>query len=247
MATSKAWRVLKDPSIPVGLPQDQPSTVALSLVASPVMNATPEPTLETFRWDGPSPGYRVRLSSPDLGGLLGQLRMTTQTLQEELEASGAALADDPVITDAKVEVESIDADGSPLPLGRYGEPDDAESSTSEPAHILLEGRPLQVRVLQLKDDGVFFSLDADALLGEPGKSLGKTYLDHDDFIIKPDSYKFVPFHPVERHTRFIAVVASYQDSSTVVWRATHRIQSEGRAYPLLVALGADGISIKSED
>lgn len=250
MATSKAWKVLKDPSIPVGLPQDQPSTVALSLVAAPVMNATSEPALEQPPLGDVSPGYRVRLSSTDLGGLLGQLRMTTRTLQAELEASGAALPDHPVVEkggDAKAEVESIDHAGNTRPLGRYGEPATTEDSPPEPGPTALEGSPLRVRVFQLKDDGVFLSLDIDALLDRPDKSLGKTYLDHDDFVIKPDSYRFVPFHGVQPHTRFIAVVASYQDPNADRWRAVHRIQSEGRVYPLLVALDADGIRIKSED
>lgn len=250
VATSKAWQVLRDPSLPVGLPQDQPSTIALSIVASPVMNATSEATLEPHDEEQLKAGYRVRLSSSDLRGLLGQLRMTTQTLQKELGDSGELPPGDPVAADdgnADVQLESINAVGHIRAVGEYLAPGEVKSPEIQANPLGGEGSPLKIAVIQLKDDGVFLSLDADALWASPDRSLGKTYRDHDEFVIRPGSYKFVPFHQVQRDTRFIAVAARYQDVSRVTWRAVHRIQPHGRSYPLLVELGDSGISIKSED
>lgn len=250
VATSKAWQVLRDPSLPVGLPQDQPSTIALSIVASPVMNATSEATLEPDDEEQLTAGYRVRLSSSDLRGLLGQLRMTTQTLQKELGESGELPPGAPVAADdsnADVQLESINAAGHIRAVGDYLAPGEIISPEIQANPLGGEGSPLKIAVIQLKDDGVFLSLDADALWASPDRSLGKTYRDHDEFVIRPGSYKFVPFHQVQRDTRFIAVAARYQDVSGVTWRAVHRIQPHGRSYPLLVELGDSGISIKSED
>lgn len=250
MATSKAWQVLKDPSLPVGLPQDQPSTIALSIVASPAMNATSESTLEPDDQEQSMAGYRIRLSSSDLRGLLGQLRMTTQTLQKELEESGELLPGPPVAASdsrADAQLESIDVVERARAVGEYLGSGEIMSPENHASTLGGEGSPLKVAVIQLKDDGVFLSLDADALWASPDRSLGKTYRDHDEFVIRPGSYKFVPFHQVKRETRFIAVAARYQDVSRVTWRAVHRIQPEGRSYPLLVELGDSGISIKSED
>lgn len=37
-ATSKAWQVIRDPSIPVGYPEEQPTRIDLSMVAEPNVN-----------------------------------------------------------------------------------------------------------------------------------------------------------------------------------------------------------------
>ncbi|WP_235040361.1 type VI secretion system lipoprotein TssJ [Vreelandella profundi] len=41
-ATGKTWQVLRDPSIPVGYPEDRPTTVDMSMIAEPNVNPNVE-------------------------------------------------------------------------------------------------------------------------------------------------------------------------------------------------------------
>lgn len=89
----KTGRVLMDPSIPVGAPDDQPTQIALSLYASAYVNPNPvsasaadsaavvdEPTEEKLIGEGP---YSVSFNGATKGELISGLRALLDHLQGE--------------------------------------------------------------------------------------------------------------------------------------------------------------------
>lgn len=255
-AMKKTMKVLKDPSIPVGELRDQPSQVALSLYAStdvnPNLYVPAEPAPAEGEEDTP---YRVNLSSDNLSSLLGQLKATAQILEGELQARDKSATESASISVEESQAELKESsrivsggDGVARQVGQYRAEGHALEPESLPAAAgKRQASPVAVKVIQLKDDGVFLGADADALIDKPEKALGKTYVDHDEYVIKPDEFKFVRFFPVKQATHFIAVVASYHDTESVTWKAVRRIEPTGGRYPLLVSFDEHGVKIKSED
>ncbi|MEL1266373.1 type VI secretion system lipoprotein TssJ [Pseudoxanthomonas putridarboris] len=251
----KTLKVLKDPSIPVGELKDQPSQVALSINASAGVNPNlyvPAEELPSTDEDTP---YRVNLSSDDLGDLLTQLKATTQVLEGEMQARQKAGAPVALGSPKVVQADGVGSsatleagDGVARQVGQYREGSNPVVDTGSPA--LARSRnasPISIQVFQLKDNGLFLSADSDALAANPEKVLGKSYVDHDEYVIKPNEFKFVRFYPVKSTTHFIGVVASYHDTDSVTWKDVLRIEPTGGKYPLLVSLDEHGVKIKSED
>lgn len=298
-ASKKMMQIAKDPSTPVGELRDQPSQVALSMVASKDMNPNVYQPVEASA-PGTELPYSVSLSGDDLADLAQQLKVTLKQVQGEMKAatsveaassiddeateSGAdageteadvaeghseTSADESDVPDiaAQSESESVEdveadateeaatevesnGDGVPRQVGQYREArggDTDDEQTRPDARSGRNANPVEVTVYQLKDDGRFLSADFDQLRADPKQALGKTYLEHDDFVVRPGQFKFVRFFPVKEQTQFIAVVASYEDIDSIVWKAIARIEPTGGRYPLLVSLGKHGVRIQKED
>lgn len=108
----------------------------------------------------------------------------------------------------------------------------------------LKGTPLAFKIIQLKDDSLFKGADNETLVAKLKKTLGTTYLVHDDYEIEPGVFKFVEAEEIKNNTRFIAVLASYHDMEYAVTRAITRVKSRGKEYHILVHFQAKGCSIK---
>lgn len=257
-AMKKTLQVLKDPGIAVGEPRDQPSQVALSLVTSAGVNPNAFAQEELASPRDEAVPYRVNLSSDDLSSLLGQLKATTDILHAEFQAThghgpgtgSIAIEEGPPEQEPTRHIVN-EGDGAARQVGQYR--DGASKPDGEPAvspATTMQARqanPIAVKVFELKDNGMFLAADADALMDKPEKTLGKTYVDHDEYVLRPDEFKFVRFHTVKPATHFIAVVAAYQDIHSVNWKAVWRIEPTGGRYPLLVSLDEHGVTIKGED
>lgn len=260
-AMKKTLQVLKDPSIAVGELKDQPSQVALSMVTSDAVNPNAFAQQEPASSGDDAEPYRVNLSSDDLGSLLGQLKATTDILQSEFQAKHGHTPDTVSVAVEEAQPEQDPAshiigggDGVARQVGQYraedSDPDAAPDGALETPVIPVQARqasPIAVKVFELKDNGVFLAADAEALMDKPEKALGKTYVDHDEYVLKPDEFKFIRFHAVKPATHFIAVVAAYQDIDSVNWKAVRRIEPTGGRYPLLVSLDEHGVTIKAEE
>jgi type VI secretion system protein VasD len=300
-ASKKMMQIAKDPNTPVGELRDQPSQVALSMVASKDMNPNVYQPVEASV-PGTELPYSVSLSGDDLADLAQQLKVTLKQVQGEMKATASAevassiddevpdgeadtgeteadvaedhsemSADESDVSDMAAQDESglveeteADAteeavaatevedhgDGVPRQVGQYREARGGDTDDEQARPDARSGRnanPVEVTVYQLKDDGRFLSADFDQLRADPKQALGKTYLEHDDFVMRPGQFKFVRFFPVKEQAQFIAVVASYEDIDSIVWKAIARIEPTGGRYPLLVSLGKHGVRIQKED
>ena len=286
-ASKKMMQIAKDPSTPVGELRDQPSLVALSMVAAKDMNPNVHQPVQGSVAGTKLP-YSVSLSGDDLADLAEQLKVTLRQVQGELNTAGSPSDDieaepvstneategddsrmqaeagiDEVATDADAESdadENADAegpqeaeerdDGVARQVGEYrdaldGDSDDEQQTSDERSS--RNANPVEIAVYQLKDDGRFLSADFDLLHDDPKEALGKTYLDHDEFVMRPGQFKFARFFPVKEQAQFIAIVASYEDIDSIVWKAIARIEPTGGRYPLLVSLDKHGVSIQKEE
>ncbi|EMN5132521.1 type VI secretion system lipoprotein TssJ [Burkholderia contaminans] len=264
----KTGQVLMDPSIQVGVDDDQPTQIGLSLYADhdvnpngqdqvPGLDATDEQDAE----DGP---YAVRFVSASKPELLENLQLLIEQLRTGADASafvarpaagvgapserpGAGQSSEQVIVPPLPNTGIAGRQG--LELGQYdasGRRYSFASSTARSKLTKPPGTPIAFKVVQLKDDSVLLNADPDQLRKDLKKTLGSTYLAADDYLLLPGQFKFVPFGEVRAGTRFIAAIADFHDANAVAWKQVMAIEPKGRKYSLLVKLSETRVSLRRE-
>lgn len=107
-----------------------------------------------------------------------------------------------------------------------------------------ESSPVQLQVIYLNEDSQFLSLDYDQFLSEgPEKTLGKNYIDHQDYTIMPGQFKPQSTIKLDPQTRFIGVVAHYAWIDGSQWAALTDVNAIGEKMPLLIHIAANEVSI----
>lgn len=229
---SKLGQVVIDPSIPVGAPGNQPTQIALSLYATRAVNPNPlsvslapEPSIDA----SPS-AYAVTVSASSQLELNDKL----QAVLDQLQSSTLV-----PISDATAPL--MKAWESPG-LGSYNDP---MMTLTEPVQPVSDGptpeelaTPIAFKVLQLKDDSLLRNASFTALEVDLKRALGSTYIKEDDYVLQPGEFRFITYQPLDEATRFVAVIAGYQDTTheTTRWKQALRLEPTGRTYALLVHL-----------
>ncbi|RQZ58177.1 type VI secretion system lipoprotein TssJ [Burkholderia sp. Bp9004] len=264
----KTGQVLMDPSIQVGVDDDQPTQIGLSLYADhdvnpngqhqvPGFDATDEQDAE----DGP---YAVRFVSANKPELLENLQLLLEQLRTGADASTfvarpaagvgapsahprAGQSSEQVIVPPLPNTGIVGPQG--LELGQYdanGRRHSFAPSTARSRLAKPPGTPIAFKVVQLRDDSVLLNADPDQLRKDLKKTLGSTYLAADDYLLLPGQFKFVPFGEVRDGTRFIAAIADFHDGNAVAWKQVMPIEPKGRKYSLLVKLSETRVSLTRE-
>ncbi|VAW50063.1 hypothetical protein MNBD_GAMMA04-1202 [hydrothermal vent metagenome] len=114
------------------------------------------------------------------------------------------------------------------------------------SHAVL-GTPTSIKVFQLTDDSMLLSADQESLNKDIDVALGKTYLDHSDFVITPGAFKFVDFEKIHEKTRFIGVVANYRNSNHSTWKQVIKLDLKDRKQALFIHLTQQSVFVRSED
>ncbi|WP_321884115.1 type VI secretion system lipoprotein TssJ [Burkholderia cepacia] len=270
----KTGQVLMDPSIQVGVDDDQPTQIGLSLYADHDVNPNGQHQVPEFdvtdeqdAEDGP---YAVRFVSASKPELLENLELLVKQLRAGADASafvarpaagvGAPVArpragqsSEQVMVPPLPTVPPLPNMGAAgrqgLELGQYdanGRRHSFASSTAQSRPAKAPGTPVAFKVLQLKDDSVLLNADPDQLRKDLKKTLGSTYLAADDYLLLPGQFKFVPFGEVRDGTRFIAAIADFHDANAVAWKQVMPIEPKGRKYSLLVKLSETSVSLTRE-
>lgn len=241
----KVGQVVMSPSIQVGGPGDQPSQFALSLHASRTVNPNAGSLVEepdATSAEGRAP-YSVSLNAGS------QLELTDklQTLLDQLYTAAPALSPVSVNTYDDLQMSPIER----TPLGDYADP---HVSLSVPGHTVPPppepeqiATPIAFKVLQLKDDSLLLNASQEALALDLKKALGSTYIQDNDYLLKPGQFKFVNFQSVDEDARYLAVIASYHQPSAARWKQVFRVEPKGRKYALLVQLDDAHVEFKGED
>ncbi|RQT16334.1 type VI secretion system lipoprotein TssJ [Burkholderia contaminans] len=264
----KTGQVLMDPSIQVGVDDDQPTQIGLSLYADhdvnpngqdqvPGLDATDEQDAE----DGP---YAVRFVSANKPELLENLQLLIEQLRTGADASAfvarpaagvGAPSERPGVGQSSEQVivpplpNTGIAGRQGLELGQYdanGRRHSFAPSTAQSRLAKPPGTPIAFKVVQLKDDSVLLNADPDQLRKDLKKTLGSTYLAADDYLLLPGQFKFVPFGEVRDGTRFIAAIADFHDANAVAWKQVMPIEPKGRKYSLLVKLSETRVNLTRE-
>jgi type VI secretion system protein VasD len=228
-ALGKMFQVLKDPSIPVGAPEDVPTELAISIHVSPTLNGIADNGESAEAAPGelePGP-FTVSLSANDPHALTEKVASLFSHLQAQYP-------------------ESVPADESPL--GDYEVATTAlERPDATPSHGPQLASPIAVKVLQLRDDSLLLNSVYQQLAPDPAKALRGTYIRDDDYLLSPGQFKFVPFQPLHDDTRFIAVIADYRSLESATWQQVLRIAPRGRRVVLSLQVHDAQIELKEED
>ncbi|WP_420995093.1 type VI secretion system lipoprotein TssJ [Cupriavidus sp. 30B13] len=145
------------------------------------------------------------------------------------------------------------ADASPgdgQALGQYarGTGLPAARPTSLPRTTASAGAPTPIafKVLQLKDDSLLESADAQQLAENLKKTLGSTFISVDDYVLQPGQFKFIDFSSIQADTRYLAVVGKFHDPNAERWKQVFRLEPRGRRYALLVTLQNTRVTVTDE-
>ncbi|MGL6250549.1 MAG: type VI secretion system lipoprotein TssJ, partial [Billgrantia desiderata] len=109
------------------------------------------------------------------------------------------------------------------------------------------GTPLRFQILQLKDDSMLMAADHQQLLNDLEGALGTNYLSHDDFTLLPGQWKFYEPFDIDEETRYIGLIAFYNNPDQTEWKKVVRVASRSEDYHLLVHLRADEAELRKED
>lgn len=238
----KMGQVIIDPSVPVGALGDQPTKVAFSLNASTTLNANPN-SLEVPEYAAavaPTP-YAVSLSADDLDALTERVGSLLAYLQAQFPHDSLATAhedDNEVLARAALQEST---------LGRYENPTVVlDLPGPRPINTAPIATPIAIKILQLRDDSLLRNSTYLLLDQNPEKALRSTYIRGDDYLLLPGQFKFVPFEPLHADTRFIAVIADYNNQQDATWQQVLRIPPRGRQVVLSVLVDDTQILLKEE-
>nr|WP_310504055.1 type VI secretion system lipoprotein TssJ [Aeromonas sp. BIGb0445] len=145
-----------------------------------------------------------------------------------------------VAMDPDIQVGSHDSQPSTLGLSLLAEPDVNPNEGGEAA-------PIEFQIVLLAEDSKLLATDYDQVTADPEKALGKNYLDHQDYTLLPNQFKYLPPIELDEKTRYIGVIARYADPNSAEWRKVIKVRSKGRAYQLLVHLRLDEVEIQKEE
>jgi type VI secretion system protein VasD len=107
-----------------------------------------------------------------------------------------------------------------------------------------EPAPITVMVLQMTNDLKMITSDYASLTGDVKSTLGKTYLNHEEYIVQPGSFTNVEEFPIEKNAKYIGIVASYRSIEDAVWRGSVKIEDQGEQYAVHVVLSDDGLKVE---
>lgn len=236
----KIGQVIREPAIPVGAPDDQPSRYSLSLHASDLVNPrlTSTGTAPTSDEATGRLPYTLNVQAASPQALTDKV----QTLLGHLYAS--------VPAQSSMTIEPApEAQMSPIEETLLGDYDAQGVSLSTPLgspSLQHVATPIAFKVLQLSDDSLLVNASPQAIADDLKKTLGSTYIRADDYLLQPGQFKFVDLQPLDEATRFIAVIASYHSADVTQWKQRLRVEPKGRQYAVLVQLDASQVSLKGE-
>lgn len=111
-----------------------------------------------------------------------------------------------------------------------------------------EATPTEIAVLYLSEDSKLLAADSDQLTSETlEKTLGKNYIDHQEYTLLPDQFKALPPVKLEEKNRYIGVVAHFADANTADWKKAIKVKSIGQNYQVLIHLRTHGIELRKEE
>lgn len=152
-ATGKAWQVMKDPDIPVGYPEDRPTTVDLSMIAEPDVNPNVEGEGTPLRFQV----LQLKDDSMLMAADLGQLE---SDLEKALGTNYLAHDDFTLLPEQWKFYEPFEVDEDTRYIGLiafYASPNEAEwkkvvkvKSRGEHYHLLVHLRDSEV---ELREEG----------------------------------------------------------------------------------------------
>lgn len=111
----------------------------------------------------------------------------------------------------------------------------------------IDPKPITFKLVMLRDNSLLLSADRESLTSDLKYTLGKNYIDHDDYVLTPGQFKYINFERLDPDTRYIGVIANYRDDTLSTWKKVIKVEPTGAIYPLLVHLKRNEVDILTED
>lgn len=222
---SKVYEVAIDPTLPVGGPGSDISHVGLSLYAAdpPNFGSSARTTLEeASALPGPPARLTVTLSATDAVGLSDKVGALAEQLHEHYPASPNV----------------------PAQLASYTA---AQPEDSEPAIQVQRQAPSSIafKVLQLRDDSLLLDATYEQIEEDLDKTLGTTLISVDDYRLVPGHFKFIEHEAINERTRYIAVVARFDDPQGK-WKDAIRIKPRGYNHTVHVHFENNSVELRQD-
>ncbi len=97
-----------------------------------------------------------------------------------------------------------------------------------------ESSPVEVQVIELKDDSMFMSAGYDQLKADYKKALRSNFIKNYDYVLTPSQFKFVSAIDLDEETNYIGVIAHFSDPEISEWKQSVKVLNLGREYHLLM-------------
>lgn len=222
---SKMYQVIKDPTLPVGGPNNDISHVGLSLYAAEppvVVSSAHTPLEEPAPPSDQSARLAVTLSATDAVGLTDKVGALAEQLHQNYPTSPSAPA----------QLASYTAAHSEAP----------EPSSQAPRQ---DRSSIAFKVLQLRDDSLLLDATYEQVEEDLDKALGSTLISIDDFRLVPGHFKFIEHEEINERTRYIAVVARLDDPQGK-WKDSIRIKPRGYNHTVHVHFENNGVELRQD-
>ncbi|MFG1175226.1 type VI secretion system lipoprotein TssJ [Erwiniaceae bacterium CAU 1747] len=111
-----------------------------------------------------------------------------------------------------------------------------------------EATPTEIVVVYLSEDSLLLAADYDPLSNDTlEKTLGKNYIDHQQYTLLPDQFKPLPPIELEKNNRYLGVIARYADTEHSEWKKIIKVKGKGHHYQVLIHVRSHEIDLRKEE
>lgn len=111
-----------------------------------------------------------------------------------------------------------------------------------------EATPTEIAVIYLSEDSKLWAANDDQLTSDLlEKTLGKNYIDHQEYTLLPNQYKTLPPVKLQDNNRYIGVIARFADAESSEWKKIIKVKSTGQNYHVLIHLRKHEIDLRKEE
>ncbi|MBS9783273.1 MAG: type VI secretion system lipoprotein TssJ [Pasteurella sp.] len=221
----KTYKVLSDPSVRVGSRIEQPSEYSLSIFATNRININPYA-------DDSMNSFEAPLSS-DL-----------EVNNTEDDSFGK-----PVNLDEQDFADITQAEGLLKEMSYSKKEDESDNIIpEEKSEKAPQATPVLIRVFQLSEKSLFLSASYDELDKDNfKKTLGGTYIEHEELMIDPNQFRFFENKAFEKGTRYVGVIAYFNSDTNRQWRDVKKVKPNGEVYPFLIRVTENTIDLYKDN
>ncbi len=111
-----------------------------------------------------------------------------------------------------------------------------------------EAAPTEIVVVYLSENSKLLAADYDQLSSDAlEKTLGKNYIDHQEYTLLPDQFKALDPIKLEEKNSYLGVIAHYADANRSEWKKIIKIKGIGHNYQVLVHVRSNDVDLRKEE
>lgn len=123
-------------------------------------------------------------------------------------------------------------------------------STDKMLNLNISGQstPVEIQLVYLKENSKMENLYYDELaLDNLKKALGKTYIDHQDYVLKPNQLKPLAKVKLKEGTNYIGVIAHFANIDNANWYKVIPVKDVNKQYTILIGISGNEINLQKDE